>query len=69
MYLFCVSFCFSYVPEKIKFDNGNVAVKVGLGVHVRKHREYMALSAHYVFDALFCDTVQGHDSCNKAVFI
>lgn len=52
---------FGGVPEKVIFDNGKVAVKDGFGVHARKQAGYTALSAHYGFDALFCNPAEGHE--------
>lgn len=49
------------VPEKVIFDNGKVAVKDGFGAHARKQVGYTALSAHYGFDALFCNPAEGHE--------
>lgn len=51
----------SGVPEKVIFDNGKVAVKDGFGAHARKQAGYTALSAHYGFDALFCNPAEGHE--------
>lgn len=48
-------------PEKVIFDNAKVAVKDGFGAHARKQAGYTALSAHYGFDALFCNPRQGHE--------
>lgn len=52
---------FGGVPEKVIFDNGRVAVKDGFGAHARKQSGYTALSAHYGFDALFCNPAGGHE--------
>lgn len=49
------------VPSKVIFDNGKVAVKDGFGAHARKQAGYTSLSAHYGFDALFCNPSQGHE--------
>jgi transposase len=49
------------VPEKVIFDNGKVAVKDGFGAHAWKQAGYTALSAHYGFDALFCNPAEGHE--------
>lgn len=48
-------------PVKVIFDNGKVAVKDGFGAHARKQRGYTELSAHYGFDALFCNPAEGHE--------
>lgn len=52
---------FGGVPEKIIFDNGRVAVKDGFGAHAKKQAGYAAFSAHYAFDALFCNPAEGHE--------
>ena len=52
---------FGGVPEKVIFDNGKVAVKDGFGAHAKKQAGYTALSAHYGFDALFCNPAEGHE--------
>ena len=52
---------FGGVPEKVIFDNGRVAVKDGFGAHARKQTGYTQLSAHYGFDALFCNPAEGHE--------
>lgn len=52
---------FGGVPEKAIFDNGKAAVKDGFGAHARKQAGYTALSAHYGFDALFCNPAEGHE--------
>ena len=52
---------FGGVPEKVIFDNGKVAVKDGFGAHALKQAGYTALSAHYGFDALFCNPAEGHE--------
>lgn len=49
------------VPTKVIFDNGKVAVKDGFGSHAKKQEGYTALSAHYGFDALFCNPAEGHE--------
>ena len=49
------------VPVKVIFDNGKVAVKDGFGSHARKQEGYTALSAHYGFEALFCNPAEGHE--------
>jgi hypothetical protein len=36
-------------------------VKDGFGAHARKQAGYTALSAHYGFDALFCNPAEGHE--------
>lgn len=52
---------FGGVPERVIFDNGKVAVKDGFGAHARKQEGYTALSAHYGFDAVFCNPAEGHE--------
>ncbi len=49
------------VPTKVIFDNGKVAVKDGFGAHAKKQSGYTELSAHYAFDALFCNPAEGHE--------
>ena len=49
------------VPTKVIFDNGKVAVKDGFGAHAKKQAGYTSLSAHYGFDALFCNPSQDHE--------
>jgi len=53
------------VPEKVIFDNGRVAVKDGFGAHARKQAGYTQLSAHYGFDALFCNRAEGQRPSHK----
>ena len=52
---------FGGVPAKVIFDNGKVAVKDGFGSHAKKQQGYTALSAHYGFEALFCNLAEGHE--------
>ena len=49
------------VPSKVIFDNGKVAVKDGFGMHAKAQAGYTALSAHYCFEALFCNPAEGHE--------
>lgn len=49
------------VTAKVIFDNGKVAVKEGFGAHAKKQKGYTELSAHYGFEALFCDSAEGHE--------
>lgn len=49
------------VPSKVIFDNGKVAVKDGFGAMAKKQAGYTALSAHYCFDAVFCNPAEGHE--------
>lgn len=49
------------VPAKVIFDNGKVAVKEGFGSHAQKQAGYTELSAHYGFEALFCNPAEGHE--------
>lgn len=52
---------FGGVPEKVIFDNAKIAVKDGYGAHAKKQAGYTKLSAHYGFDALFCNPSEGHE--------
>ena len=49
------------VPSKVIFDNAKVAVKIGYGANAQKQEGYSKLSAHYGFDAEFCNPAQGHE--------
>ena len=49
------------IPAKVIFDNGKVAVKDGFGSHAKKQAGYTELSAHYAFEALFCNPAEGHE--------
>lgn len=49
------------VPTKVIFDNGKVAVRDGFGAYAKKQAGYTSLSAHYGFDAVFCNPSQGHE--------
>ena len=49
------------VTKRIIFDNGRVAVKCGVGSHAKMQDTYAALSAHYGFEAVFCNPGQGHE--------
>ena len=49
------------VPAKVIFDNAKIAVKEGFGAHARKQEGYTQLSAHYGFEAVFCNPAQGHE--------
>lgn len=49
------------VPRRIIFDNAKVAVKKGFGKHARMQQGYSQLSAHYGFNAEFCNPAQGHE--------
>lgn len=49
------------VTEKVIFDNAKVAVKDGFGANAQKQAGYSMLSAHYGFDALFCNPAEGHE--------
>lgn len=46
---------------RVIFDNGKVAVKEGFGPHTRMQEGYSVLSAHYGFNAVFCNPAEGHD--------
>ena len=52
---------FGGVPKQVIFDNGKVAVKDGFGAHARKQAGYAALSAHYGFEAVFCNPASGNE--------
>lgn len=49
------------VPKRVIFDNGRVAVKKGFGKQAEKQAGYASLSAHYGFDAIFCNPAEGHE--------
>lgn len=49
------------VTNRIIFDNGRVAVKKGFGSHATMQNSYASLSAHYGFDAVFCNPAEGHE--------
>lgn len=52
---------FGRVPEKAIFDNAKIAVKEGFGINAKKQAGYTALSAHYGFNALFCNPSEAHE--------
>ena len=52
---------FGGVPKRVIFDNGKVAVKDGFGANARKQAGYAALSAHYGFEAVFCNPASGNE--------
>ena len=52
---------FGGTTARVIFDNGKVAVKDGFGAHARMQNGYSALSAHYGFDAVFCNPAEGHE--------
>lgn len=52
---------FGGVPKRVIFDNAKVAVKGGFGAHAIKQAGYAALSAHYSFDAIFCNPASGNE--------
>lgn len=49
------------VTRRVIFDNGKVAVKEGFGAYARMQLGYEALSAHYGYDAVFCNPAEGHE--------
>ncbi|MGF7012661.1 transposase [Lachnospiraceae bacterium PF1-21] len=49
------------ITSRVIFDNGKVAVKEGFGAHARMQEGYSALSAHYGFEAVFCNPAEGHE--------
>jgi transposase len=52
---------FGGVPKRVIFDNAKVAVKDGFGAHAKKQAGYTALSAHYGFEAVFCNPASGNE--------
>lgn len=52
---------FGGVPKRVVFDNAKVAVKDGFGANARKQAGYAALSAHYGFEAIFCNPASGNE--------
>ncbi len=52
---------FGGVPRKVIFDNARIAVKDGFGAHAKKQADYAALSAHYGFEAMFCNPSSGNE--------
>lgn len=52
---------FEGIPKHLIFDNAKVAVKGGFGVHAKKQAGYAALSAHYGFEAIFCNAASGNE--------
>lgn len=59
--LVCVFQYFGGVPKRVIFDNGKVAVKDGFGAHAKKQAGYTSLSAHYGFEAVFCNPASGNE--------
>lgn len=49
------------VTRRVIFDNGKVAVKDGFGSKAKMQPGYEALSAHYGYDAVFCNPSEGHE--------
>ena len=49
------------VPKRVIFDNGRVAVKDGFGKYAHMQHGYTQLSAHYSFQAVFCNPAEGHE--------
>lgn len=52
---------FGGVPQRVIFDNAKVAVKEGVGVYASKQDSYLALEAHYGFEAVFCNIASGNE--------
>jgi transposase len=52
---------FGGVARRVFFDNAKVAVKEGFGAHAMKQAGYAALSAHYGFEAVFCNPASGNE--------
>lgn len=48
-------------PRKMIFDNARVAVKEGFGQYAKPQAQYQALSAHYAFEAVFCNPGKGNE--------
>ena len=49
------------VTRRVIFDNGKVAVRDGFGACAKMQAGYEALSAHYGYDAVFCNPAEGHE--------
>lgn len=49
------------IPRKMIFDNARVAVKEGFGQYAKPQAQYQALSAHYAFEAVFCNPGKGNE--------
>lgn len=52
---------FGGVPHKVIFDNAKVAVKEGFGKYAIMQNAYKAFSAHYAFNAIFCNVASGNE--------
>ncbi len=52
---------FGGVPHKVIFDNAKVAVKEGFGRHAIMQNNYKTFSAHYAFNAVFCNIASGNE--------
>ena len=52
---------FGGVPERVIFDNARIAVKEGFGAHAKATDKYIALSAHYCFEPVFCNVSSGNE--------
>jgi transposase len=52
---------FGGIPHKIIFDNAKVAVKEGFGQYAKMQNKYKAFSAHYTFNAIFCNIASGNE--------
>lgn len=52
---------FGGTPRRVIFDNAKIAVKDGFGANARSVDSYAALSAHYGFDAVFCNPASGNE--------
>ena len=59
--LVCVFQYFGGVPKRVIFDNDKVAVKDGFGAHAKKQAGYTSFSAHYGFEAVFCNPASGNE--------
>ena len=52
---------FGGVPRRVIFDNARIAVKEGFGAHAKATEKYLALSAHYCFEPVFCNVRSGNE--------
>lgn len=51
---------FKDILERLIFDNVNVAVSEGLGLHARATKGYQSCVSHYVFQIDFCNVASGN---------
>ncbi len=52
---------FNGIPHKVIFDNARVAVKESFGQYAKMQNKYKAFSAHFAFQALFCNVASGNE--------